>query len=127
MLLIRSHRDYKPIEIKRCFYQAEELKAITDQCFEDIKRPLFEEDQDNQDEAQSYCHRGLECLGEFDRKEKLRLRTEAYNKVFDAQDKGSDEMAIAREYASATFRCQRWAHIMGLRDRRTVIATQREE
>ncbi len=126
MRLVRSHHDYKPNEIKDCFYQDYEMKEITNQCFEDIQRHLFGGNEDGHD-LESYCHRGLEKFEPFDSREKRRLRAKASKKVFDAQDEGCDEMTIAREYATVTSRCQRWANIMGLRDRRGAIAIQREE
>lgn len=127
MRLVRSHHDYTPNEIKDCFYQDYEMNEITNQCFEDIQMHLFGGEQDDYNPGQPYCHRGLEKFEPFGSSEKRRLRAEASKKVFDAQDEGCDEMTIAQEYASVTFRCQRWANIMGLRDRRTAIAIQREQ
>ncbi len=123
---VRSHKNYTPNEIKNSFYQDYEMMEITNQCFEDIQRHLFGGNADDHD-PQSYCHRGLEKFEPFGSSEKRRLRAEASKKVFDAQDEGCDEMTIAREYATVTVRCQRWANIMGLRDRRSAIATQREQ
>lgn len=121
----RSHRDYTPRQIKDCFYQYYELQDIKEKCFDDLRRHMFGEENDdtkNKESDDTYCLRGLENFDEWSNKQKHKLRAEAALKVFDAEDDGCDEITISREYASVTARSQTWANIMGLRDQRDAFS-----
>jgi hypothetical protein len=124
----RSHRDYTPRQIKDCWYQSYEHQEIKEQCVDDLEtafdREMAGDEIDENDEK--FCMRGLESYDEVAHKEKHRLRAEAANTVFIAEDDGCDDITIAEEYAEVVARSQTWANIVGLRDQRIAASIHRE-
>jgi hypothetical protein len=128
----QSHHDYTPREIKDCFYQCYELREIKAKCAEDLRRFRKKENGDDQadeiyDDDETCYIRGLETLEEVTHERKHRLRAEAANKVFDAEDDGCDDITIAREYSLVAAQSQTWANIVGLRDQRSRERTHTTE
>lgn len=123
--VIRSRRDYSLRQIQNCWYQSYELREIKSNCVEDVRKIRIKEKSiDDQaeiddDDDETCCIRGLETFKDivaYNRKQDVRAK--AVSKVFDAEDEGYSEIAIAREYSSVAFQSQLWANIVGLRDRR---------
>ena len=133
----RSHHDYTPCQIKDCFYQDYELREIRAKCGEDLRRFRNKKEtggddddllaaniygNENEDENDESCVRGLETYEELASRRKQMLRVKAANRVFDAEDDGCDETTIANEYSKVAARTQTWANIVGLRDQREAAA-----
>lgn len=122
----RSCLDYTRRQIKACWYQRWEIDEIRSNCAKDLqrwsKRCNGENDNDKDetetDDEPCCCLRGLESYEPLAKKRKRRLRTKAAFAVFDIEDGGGDDAAIAAYYSAVTSRCQILANVVGLRDQR---------
>jgi hypothetical protein len=126
--IIPSRRDFSLRQIQSCWYQSHELREIKSKCVEDVRKTRNKE-KNGDDQAEidyddgTCCTRGLETFKDkVAYKRKKQVRAEAATIVFDAEDEGRSEIAIARVYSSVAAQCQTWANIVGLRDERDAVS-----
>lgn len=118
--VIRSHREFTPKQLRKCWYQADEFRTIRKACLLDLqKKADADRDQESSEiEDETFCIRGLDNFEETTVRQKRWMRAEAAMAVFDAIDYGFPDIVVASEYATVAKPAQRWARFVGLRDQR---------